>query len=170
MRAKPWAVGLIGLGLAAQANVAATHEHDEHDALVERGAYLAQIMDRGGCHTPGYLRGAPDFDRYLAGSDVGFGGPFGVVYPPNLTPDDATGLGRWSVEDIMAAVRSGTRPDGSELHPIMPWPSYGHLTDEDARALATYLKSLEPISNETPAPVADPAEATAPYLTLAVPE
>jgi mono/diheme cytochrome c family protein len=126
------------------------------DPLIERGEYLASIMDCTGCHTAGALAGAPDPERYLAGSDIGFQIPgLGVFYPPNLTPDAETGLGKWSEDEIMLAVRGGLRPDGRELVPIMPWPSYSALTDEDAQALVAYLKSLPPMKFQSPGPFGD---------------
>jgi len=141
------------------------------DGLIERGEYLASIMDCTGCHTPGALAGAPDFERYLGGSNIGFQIPgLGVFYPPNLTPDIETGLGKWSAEEIMLAVRGGLRPDERELVPIMPWPSYAVLTDEDARALVAYLKSLPPMKFRAPGPFGDGETPTAPYLTVVVPE
>src|SRR5215207_8678653 len=101
------------------------------------------IMDCTGCHTPGTFLGKPDMQRPLAGSEVGFGTPgLGIFYPPNLTPDPETGLGQWTEADIVKAVRTGERPDGRELAPMMPWRSYAALTDDDALALAAYLKSL----------------------------
>ncbi|MDZ4734730.1 MAG: c-type cytochrome [Rhodospirillaceae bacterium] len=140
------------------------------DEVLARGEYLANIMDCTGCHTPGALVGKPDLGRFLGGSDIGFHIPeVGILYPPNLTPDTETGIGSWSVEDIMAAVRTGVRPDGRELVPLMPWPSYGFLIDEDALALATYLKSLPVVSHQVPAMVAGPDQAVAPYLTPVVP-
>ncbi|MEX2297674.1 MAG: cytochrome c, partial [Dongiaceae bacterium] len=127
-------------------------------------------MDCTGCHTPGALAGKPDLGRFLGGSDIGFHIPeVGILYPPNLTPDMETGIGSWSVQDIIAAVRTGVRPDGRELFPLMPWPSYGFLTDDDALALATYLKSLPAVSHQAPATVAGPDQAVAPYLTPVVP-
>jgi mono/diheme cytochrome c family protein len=141
------------------------------DDTVERGEYLARIMDCTGCHTPGALAGQPDFDRYLAGSDIGFQIPgVGVFYPPNLTPDPVNGLGGWSAEDIITAVRSGVRPDGRELAPVMPWPSYGALNDEDAKALAAFLMSLPAIAHQSPAPVGPEGTPTAPYLTVVAPQ
>lgn len=141
------------------------------DSLIERGGYLARIMDCTGCHTAGALAGAPDPERYLAGSDIGFQMPgLGVFYPPNLTPDVETGLGTWSEEDIMLAVRGGSRPDKRELVPIIPWPSYAALTDEDALALATYLKSLPPVKFQSPGPYGEGETPTAPYLTVVIPE
>lgn len=141
------------------------------EELVKRGEYLAHIMDCTGCHTPGMLKGEPDHERYLAGSRIGFHVPgHGVNYPPNLTPDPDTGLGAWSVKEIMRAVRHGKRPDGSTLAPPMPWPSYSHLTDEDARALAMFLKSMPTVEYTTPAHAEDPEQATHPFLTVQVPE
>jgi mono/diheme cytochrome c family protein len=135
-----------------------------------RGAYLAAIMDCRGCHTPGTLMGKPDAARDLAGSEIGFQVPeLGIFYPPNLTSDPETGLGRWSEAEIARAVRTGVRPDGRILAPVMPWHAYAALTDEDAAALAGYLKSLPPVRNAVP-PLTGPSEAPpAPYFTIVAP-
>jgi mono/diheme cytochrome c family protein len=134
-----------------------------------RGEYLATIMDCGGCHTPGALTGQPDQSRHLGGSNVGFQIPdVGIFYPPNLTPDE-TGLAAWSEKDIMTAVRTGVRPDGRVLVPVMPYHNYAKLTDADAGALAAYLKSLKPIRNKAPSIVGPTEKAMAPYLTVVVP-
>jgi mono/diheme cytochrome c family protein len=138
---------------------------------IERGKYLATIMDCTGCHTGGALAGAPDPARYLVGSDIGFHLPgLGIFYPPNLTPDAETGLGNWSEDEIIAAVREGLRPDGRELAPIMPWHSYAVLTDPDALALARYLKSLPPASFQVPGPFGEGGTVTSPYLSVVMPQ
>ena len=137
---------------------------------VSRGEYLVTIMDCGGCHTGGALAGAPDPKLRLAGSDIGFGAPgLGVFYPPNLTPDQETGLGAWSEADIIKVLRTGERPDGRELAPMMPWRSYAALTEADAQALAAYLKSLPPVRHQVPAPVGPDLKATAPFLGVTMP-
>jgi mono/diheme cytochrome c family protein len=137
---------------------------------VERGEYLARIMDCGGCHTGGALIGNPDPAHHLAGSDVGFAVPdLGIFYPPNLTPDPETGLGNWSAADIITAVRTGVRPDGRELAPVMPWHSYGALKDEDAAALVAYLKSLPPVKFQPPHFVGWGEKPPAPYLAVTGP-
>lgn len=139
-------------------------------ALIERGRYLAGIMDCGGCHTPGALKGQPDMTRALAGSDVGFEIPgLGIFYPSNLTADEETGLGAWSKEDFVRALREGVRPDGRELAPVMPWRAYGAASDEDMDALASYLVLLRPVRNPVPAPVGPSEKATAPYLSVMFP-
>jgi mono/diheme cytochrome c family protein len=141
------------------------------DERVKRGEYLATIMDCGGCHTPGYLRGKPDMARYLAGSDVGFEVPgLGIFYPPNLTPDRETGIGAWSAAEIIAAVRTGARPDGRVLVPVMPYHNYAKLTDGDAQALAAYLQSLKPIRNQAPAITGLGQKPSAPFMRIVSPE
>ena len=162
-----WAARLLPLAFL----VLATAPGARADVLVARGEYLARIMDCNGCHTPGALAGQPDFERYLAGSDIGFQIPgLGVFYPPNLTSDPATGLGGWTAAQIVDAVRSGVRPDGRELAPIMPWPSYAALSDEDAKALAAFLKSLPAIAHKAPGPFGPQDAPTAPYLAVVTPE
>jgi len=56
------------------------------------------------------------------------------------------------------------------LVPVMPYHSYARLTDEDAAALAVYLKSLKPLRNRTPSPVGPSEKGTAPYMTVVVPK
>lgn len=136
-----------------------------------RGKYLAAIMDCGGCHMPGALTGKPDMTRMLAGESIGFEIPgLGIFYPPNLTPDRETGLGKWSHADIIKAVRTGVRPDGRELAPAMPWRAYAALSDSDARALAAYLKSLKPVANKVLEMVGAGQPAKAPYMTVVLPK
>ena len=138
---------------------------------VERGEYLAKIMDCTGCHTNGALAGQPDAAMYLAGSTIGFEIPgLAIVYPPNLTPDSETGLGRWSAEDMVKAIRNGIRPDGRQLIPVMPYPSYAALTDEDAAALVAYLRSIPPIRHAAPPRTEAGKPAPAPYLSVVMPK
>jgi mono/diheme cytochrome c family protein len=135
-----------------------------------RGEYLARIMDCTGCHTPGALVGKPDLSRNLAGGDIGFHLPgLGYFYPPNLTSDRDTGLGTWSEADIVRAIRTGVRPDGRELVPVMPYHSYAALTDGDAQALARYLKSLPPVKHAPPKPHGPAETPSAPYMTVVMP-
>lgn len=116
---------------------------------VVRGRYLVTIMSCGDCHTPGTLYGAPDTTRRLSGSDLGWVGPWGVVHARNLTPDSATGIGTWTKEQIVHALRTGNTPDGTQLAPIMPWMNFADILDEnDAMAIAAYLKSLPPITHK----------------------
>ncbi len=118
------------------------------DAQIARGKYLVTIAGCSDCHTPGALLGSPDMKRYLAGSDVGFSIPGqGVFVGNNLTPDADTGLGKWTAEQIVIAITAGKRPDGSQLSGVMPYASFAHLTDDDAKAIAAFLQSLPPVHN-----------------------
>jgi mono/diheme cytochrome c family protein len=131
------------------------------DPILERGKYLVQIAGCTDCHTPGHFLGHPDLTRYLGGSDVGFAVPgHGVFVGPNLTPDQATGLGKWTPQQIVNAITRGERPDGRVLAPVMPWAGYANLTQQDALAIAIYLKSLPAVSNKAKGPFGPGEEPT----------
>jgi mono/diheme cytochrome c family protein len=122
-------------------------------SIVERGKHLVTLSLCTDCHTPGYLRGTPDNERFLGGSDVGFELPgLGTFHGPNLTPDPTTGLGTWTEEEIVTAFTTGVRPDGRQLAPIMPWHAFANFPRSDALAIAAYLKSLPAIVNDVPGP------------------
>ncbi len=122
-------------------------------ALIERGLYLTTVCGCNDCHTPGTLYGAPDFDRKLSGSDLGWRGPWGVSFAPNLTPDMETGLGYWSEAEIIKAFRTGVKNDGTAILPPMPWQMFAAMSDADAHAIAAYLQSLPPVKHKSPGPV-----------------
>lgn len=127
----------------------------ESDGVIARGAYLARITGCAGCHSPRLPAGEVDETRLLTGGDHPIGaGPSVRIYPPNLTPDPGTGLGGWSVDDIVKAVKSGVTPDGRVLSSAMPWRTQSsRLEESDARAIAVYLKSLPAAANRVPPPV-----------------
>ena len=154
------AAGLMSFTFAARA-----------ETQVERGAYLAHIMDCGGCHNTGAFTPQPNLETPLAGSDIGFEVPgLGVFYPPNLTPDQETGLGKWSDDEVITAFTTGVRPDGRQLAPAMPWMSYGHINSDDAAALVAYLRSLPAVSHKVPGPFGPQDKPTAPYMTVVAPK
>jgi mono/diheme cytochrome c family protein len=143
---------LTGVTIVAAFAVAAcgfSPPAEADDAQITRGRYLVGIAGCSDCHTPGGMMGAADMKRYLGGSDVGFSIPGeGVYVGENLTPDNETGLGAWTSDQIVTAIRSGKRPDGSELSGVMPYASFSRLTDEDAAAIAAFLKSIPPVNNK----------------------
>lgn len=146
---------LVALFVAAAPSVHAD------DAQVQRGKYLAQIAGCSDCHTPGGMLGQSDMARYLGGSDVGFAIPgVGIYLGSNLTPDKETGLGDWTDEQIIAAMRTGKRPDGRMLSEVMPYPSFAHLTDQDVTAIVAFLRSLPPVKNKVPGPFGPNDKAT----------
>ena len=117
---------------------------------VARGKYLVDITGCNDCHTPGTFWNAPDPTRLLSGSELGWKGPWGVTYARNLTPEPQTGIGAWSESDIVTAIKMGKRPDGAMLLPPMPWPDLAHLTDDDAKSIAKYLKTIPPVMHKVP--------------------
>lgn len=143
--------------------------------LLAQGKYMVGLLRCGSCHTDGSLLGAPRSDRLLAGSSVGivFTNPQedphpGVVFPPNLTPDPATGLGRWNEQQIIAVIRTGAIDHAGKVLSVMPYPAYGGIRDEDARAIAAYLLSLPPVHHQVPQNVAKGQKTSAPYVHFGV--
>jgi mono/diheme cytochrome c family protein len=147
----------------------------ENLALVGRGEYLVELLGCGACHTDGALIGSPNLELSLAGSGIGiaYTNPLqnenpGVVYAPNLTPDRDTGLGRWSEQEIMDAVRAGEGRHGPRRILVMPWQGYAKISDEDAWAIVAYLRSIEPIENQVPNDVPVGTRARAPFVHFGV--
>lgn len=150
----------LAMALALPVAVAAT-SRTHADEAVERGKYLVGLMGCNDCHTPGHFFGKPDMSRMLSGSEVAFEVPgLGAFVGPNLTPDEKTGLGAWSEEEIVTALQTGIRPDGRELAPAMPWRAFASMTRADATAIARYLKSLPAVDNQVPGPFAPGETAT----------
>lgn len=141
------------------------------DAEVTRGRYLVTLGGCNDCHTPGYFFGKPDMGRFLGGSEVGFEIPgLGVFHGPNLTSDQDTGLGKWSTDEIAAAITKGQRPDGRILAPIMPWHAFASLTDEDVHAIVAFLKDLPPVKNQVPGPFGPSEKPTSFVMKIVKPE
>lgn len=158
---------ILALAVAGQASVAVAG--DDRSELVARGEYLAGIMDCAGCHMPRGADGAPIVDAGLSGGNIGFEIPgLGTFWPPNLTPA-ASALGGWSAEEIATAIRTGVRPDGRGLVPVMPWPNYAALTDADMAALVAYLQSLDPVETPVLLPIAPGDAAPAPFYRVTLP-
>jgi len=135
---------------------------------IAHGRYLSIIMGCNDCHTPGTLYGAPDTTRRLSGSELGWKGAWGISFPRNLTPD-STGIGSWTEEQIVVAIREGRRPDGSPVMPPMPWATYANMTNDDAYALAAYLKSLPAVKHENVALVPPGQKYKGSYLVFPPP-
>src|SRR5262245_39451500 len=142
----------VNLSCSSATSNTATPAAMTPEQKVARGAYLVSAGSCNDCHTPGTMYGVADSTRLLGGSELGWEGPWGVVYARNLTPHE-TGLGAWTDEQIATAIRTGNRPDGRMLSEMMPWKNLAHLTEEDALAIAAYLKSLAPVDHKVPDPV-----------------
>ncbi len=129
------ALGLLGWprGLAA----AETAAPGRSAALAERGKYLTVAGNCEGCHT------APGGQPFAGGNSVAT--PFGAIRSPNLTPDRATGIGAWTDEDFIRAMREGIRRTGEHLYPAFPYPWYSRATRQDLLAIRAYLATLPPV-------------------------
>lgn len=145
---------------------------------VTRGHFLVRTHGCIGCHTPqipGPNGPQPDMTRYLSGHPEGvflelpdpmppkpwvgvvnetrtaFGGDYGITYAINLTPDVNTGLGIWTEEMFIAAIRTGKHMGISRpIMPPMPWMNFRWMDDADLKAIYAYLRSIPPISNRVP--------------------
>jgi hypothetical protein len=86
-----------------------------------------------------------------AATNTACAGPWGISYAANLTPDRNTGLGIWTEEMFVKALRTGRHMGVSrEILPPMPWPAFRNATDEDLKAIYAYLGSLTPVLNHVP--------------------
>ena len=131
-----WLVGAALLISTSALPVSAT----ESDALLAEGRYVYLVAGCVGCHV--------DADRVADGPAGGKGleTPFGVYYPPNITPHPQYGIGNWSEDDLLVALRHGRAPDGYRYAPVFPYTSYTRMRERDVRALYAYLMSLEPVA------------------------
>ena len=134
---------------------ASTEKVESTPARLERGRYLAEVVfGCFDCHSKHDLNtyGAPPVGPAGQGGEcVGETQGFpGQVCMANLTPDKATGLGDWSDGEIIRAVREGVDKEGKALFPMMPYTEYKAISDEDARAMVSYLRSLAPVNNAVP--------------------
>lgn len=122
---------------------------------LERGEYLATaVLACLDCHTE------HDATRrtHPKTGPVGAGGTCftremglpGTVCAANITPDSETGVGDWTDDEILRAIREGVDREGNPLFPLMPFASYRNLPDEDAYAVVAYLRTLEPVRKERP--------------------
>ena len=160
------------------ATILATPEPDPSSysqEMINRGRYLVGLLGCGSCHTDGALVGAPVPGRQLAGSSTGiaYSNPLattrpGVLYPSNLTPDMETGIGSYSLANLVRMIRLGVNEHGSQTIPVMPWPAYANIVEEDAQAIAMYLKSLPPVRHQVPRNVQQGQRAPAPYVHFGV--
>lgn len=159
------AKALIALGvLKAQPAITEPVVAPPRGATAEYGEYLVYHASRCvECHMPRDLStGQFDLTRPFAGGlsplpipEEGFS-----TTGSNLTPDPATGIGNWTEDQFMTAMRTGLRPNGTVMLPFMPWPSYSRWNEDDLRAVWLYLRSLEPIAHEVPASTLTGAAAT----------
>jgi mono/diheme cytochrome c family protein len=166
-------LAFIAAVLAIAGSIAAT----SGAGSAARGKYLVNAVGCNDCHTPlkmGPKGPEPDMSRFLSGhpeqmgalkavaprgpwlwagaaTNTAFSGPWGISYAANLTPDQNTGLGIWTEEMFVKALRTGRHMGVSrEIMPPMPWPAFRNMTDEDLKSIYAYLRSLKPVVNHVP--------------------
>jgi mono/diheme cytochrome c family protein len=113
-------------------------------SAIERGQYLVAAADCTACHS------LPGGEAYAGG--VAFELPFGTLYSSNLTPDPETGIGGWSDEEFVNAVRAGIGRGGRHLYPAHPYTTYAGMARNDVLAIKAYLDSLPPVQHAVSAP------------------
>ena len=132
--------GLLALTLC-WASAWAWAAGDSKAALVEHGKRLMNgIVACGNCHVQRGPQGEPLFDKGQSGGMVFDEPPFRAV-ASNITPDKATGIGRWTDAQLAKAIREGLRPDGTLIGPPMPIAYYRQLSDRDLAAIVAYLRA-----------------------------
>jgi mono/diheme cytochrome c family protein len=173
------ALALLGGGCARPRPAPAADASPE--AQIARGRQLVSIGGCNDCHTPmkfdpevgmpvpdmsrmlsGHPEGAPEVASTLTGHDLAAIGPtftsfrlpFGVVRTANLTPDKDTGLGGWTEEMFVQAMRTGRHMGGKgrPILPPMPWPTLAQQSDADLKAMFAFLRSIPAVRNDVPAP------------------
>jgi len=107
------------------------------DPIAARGQYLALLGDCAGCHTAAHK---PPFTGGLP-----FTAAFGTIYSTNITPDSATGIGRWNKDQFYRALHEGIAADGRHLYPAFPYIYFTRISRSDSDALFAYLQSLKPV-------------------------
>lgn len=179
-------IGALLVALVLRADDAASDatQAAQKEAQVKLGEHLVKSIGCGDCHTPhkmGPNGPEEDMTRFLSGhpADAGsppaptlsdpwmgaftgdstaFAGPWGVSFTRNLTPDNDTGLGKWTEQNFIETIRSGRElGKGRELLPPMPWPAFGNLSDDELKAIYAYLRTIPAIHNAVPEPLPPPA-------------
>ncbi|MDP4263365.1 MAG: c-type cytochrome [Bacteroidota bacterium] len=176
--------GMVSIALIACTSGSAKTENPvviSQDSLVKRGSYLVNSIGCDDCHSPKKMGPqGPEIDMehrfsgHLANSPMGkpntsvmkdgyvlFAmdltsaiGPWGQSYSANISSDE-TGIGNWSEEQFMRAIREGKSKgmkEGRPLLPPMPWFVYKNLSDTDLKAIFAFLKTTTPVHNVVPGP------------------
>jgi mono/diheme cytochrome c family protein len=146
--------GMIWVGLFGLATLLATTSLTQAQTPVERGKYLVEgVLTCGNCHSPRGPGGVIDTTKLYSGGPQTWDEPTFTVKGANITPDQDTGIGKWSADDMKKAIQQGVRPTGVSLAPIMPYGFYKVFTPGDLDAVVGYLRTAPGIRNQVQAPV-----------------
>lgn len=156
-------LAVVGLVLVSgYMGVVQSYAQESREELLMRGTYIMTGIQGCGCHTPRNADGSLNLDRYLSGapSNPPKKGPpanrgwtnsrWKKLYARNITPDEETGIGKWTETDFFTAMRTGKTPDGRIMDPQMPWQHFQGITDRDLKSIWAYLRTVEPVKNKVP--------------------
>ncbi|PZR41963.1 molybdopterin cofactor-binding domain-containing protein [Paraburkholderia fungorum] len=135
-------LGVLAMSPAAIAPIAPPLASAFAPELVARGKLLASLGNCAVCHTA--HNGVPN----AGGKPLDT--PFGTVYSTNITPDGLTGIGTWSLDAFVRAMRQGISRDGHRLYPAFPYTSFKNTSDDDLKALYAYLMAQTPVRSRPP--------------------
>jgi len=119
----------------------------QHTADLANGERMFNAGGCAGCHA---AAGAKGEERLKLGGGLVLATPFGKFHVPNISPDEATGIGGWSTADFVGAMKNGVDDEGEHLYPAFPYASYTHMRAEDLIDLDGYLRTLPKVANAVP--------------------
>jgi mono/diheme cytochrome c family protein len=138
------AVSLIAAAFVVTAPKSISAPLPPHDPDLANGRAMFAVGGCASCHaTP------QQPDRTRLGGGLALKSPYGVFYPPNISPDPQHGIGRWTPEQFVSAMHEGTSPEGDNYYPAFPYSSYAKMRFEDVIDLFAYLKTLPAITDES---------------------
>ena len=152
---------LVCAGLAGTAGLALAGDPDGRDAGVARGRYLVEIAGCNDCHTPGYAAagGATPESEWLLGDPIGWEGPWGTTFAPNLRHYFQA---RTEAQWVEAAASFSARPP-------MPWFNVRRMSETDLRAIYRYARSLPVAGEAMPAYLPPGVKARGPVVAFPSP-
>jgi len=143
---------LVGLAVAggfwlSAPNPVAAASLPTHVADLQNGKTLYTVGGCVSCHRP-----SPAAIKAGANGELPSGGaplntPLGPVFPPNITPDKATGIGGWTQAAFVSAMQRGVSPNGGHYIPAFPYTSYARMKTEDVLDIFAYINSLAPVNS-----------------------
>lgn len=154
---KRW-IGGVTIAIVAMGGIVSARGSTQIDPLIERGRYLVGFGNCNDCHTPGWREsdGTIPVAQWMAGSSLGYRGPWGTSYPVNVRLE----FQRISEADwlFMVRTRGGHWP--------MVWHDLRFLKLQDQRAIYRFIKHLGPRGVDAPADVPPSVEPKTPYIWI----
>ncbi|BBE70539.1 c-type cytochrome [Oharaeibacter diazotrophicus] len=139
--------GGAGFWVLTMPRTVAAGDLPQHVADLANGERMFNAGGCAGCHA---APGAKGEERLKLGGGLVLATPFGKFHVPNISPDEATGIGGWSTAAFVGAMKNGVDDEGEHLYPAFPYASYTHMRTEDLIDLDGYLRSLPKVANAVP--------------------